>query len=124
MVRQLAVSTRAGATLTLACLVVTLGAQQDRSQQTYPAQQREPGDPVLIARGQALYGINCRACHGTDLRGGDLGGPNLLRSQLVLRDQEAELIGPVFVGFPTGKSTGDPPAMAARRWGNCFYLVM
>lgn len=110
MVRQLAVSTRAGATLTLACLVVTLGAQQDRSQQTYPAQQREPGESVLIARGQALYGINCRACHGTDLRGGDLGGPNLLRSQLVLRDQEAELIGPVIQDGQTSPgSDGMPP---------------
>jgi len=62
---------------------------------TFPAQQRPPGDPDLIARGNTLYGINCRACHGVDLRGGDQGGPNLLRSQLVLNDQEGELILPV-----------------------------
>jgi cytochrome c oxidase cbb3-type subunit 3 len=31
-----------------------------------------------------------------DLRGGQLGGPNLLRSQLVLNDQEGELIQPVI----------------------------
>src|SRR5213593_2409148 len=62
---------------------------------TFPAQQRLPGDPDLIARGNTLYGINCRACHGVDLRGGDQGGPNLLRSQLVLNDQEGELILPV-----------------------------
>jgi cytochrome c oxidase cbb3-type subunit 3 len=42
-----------------------------------------------------LYGVNCRACHGTDLRGGDQGGPNLLRSQLVLNDKDGELIMPV-----------------------------
>jgi cytochrome c oxidase cbb3-type subunit 3 len=42
-----------------------------------------------------LYGVYCRACHGADLRGGDQGGPNLLRSQLVLNDQEGELILPV-----------------------------
>ena len=30
-----------------------------------------------------------------DLRGGDMGGPNLLRSQLVLNDQNGELILPV-----------------------------
>ena len=71
-------------------------AGQDRSQRLYPALQRPPGDPELIARGQALYGINCRACHGLDLRGGDLGGPNLLRSQLVLRDQEGEEMLPVI----------------------------
>ena len=35
------------------------------------------------------------ACHGADLRGGDQGGPNLLRSQLVLNDQNGELILPV-----------------------------
>jgi cytochrome c oxidase cbb3-type subunit 3 len=49
----------------------------------------------VIARGQALYGATCRACHGPDLRGGDMGGPNLLRSQLVLNDQHGELLIPV-----------------------------
>jgi cytochrome c oxidase cbb3-type subunit III len=62
---------------------------------TFPAQQRPPGDPALIARGQGLYGVNCRICHGADLRGGDMGGVNLLRSQLVLNDQKGELILPV-----------------------------
>ena len=63
---------------------------------TFPAQQRPPGDPALIERGQAIYGLTCRACHGLDLRGGDLGGPNLLRSQLVLNDQQGEVIGEVI----------------------------
>jgi cytochrome c oxidase cbb3-type subunit 3 len=49
----------------------------------------------VIARGKTIYEINCRACHGADLRGGDIGGPNLLRSQLVLNDQHGELILPV-----------------------------
>jgi cytochrome c oxidase cbb3-type subunit 3 len=66
-----------------------------RGQATFPAQQRPPGDPEIIKRGQGLYGVYCRACHGTDLRGGDQGGPNLLRSQLVLNDQAGELILPV-----------------------------
>ena len=60
-----------------------------------PAQQRAAGDPAVIARGKTIYEINCRACHGPDLRGGDIGGPNLLRSQLVLNDQHGELILPV-----------------------------
>ena len=72
------------------------GQQDDRDQRLYPALQRPPGDPEVVARGQALYGINCRACHGLDLRGGDLGGPNLLRSQLVLRDEAGDLMGPVI----------------------------
>ena len=54
---------------------------------TFPAQQRPPGDPAMIARGNGLYGANCRLCHGADLRGGDQGGPNLLRSAVVLADQ-------------------------------------
>ena len=57
---------------------------------TFPAQQRPPGDPVLITRGKAIYEISCRACHGADLRGGDIGGPNLLRSEVVLKDDIGE----------------------------------
>lgn len=67
-----------------------------RGQPEFPAQQRPSGDPAAIARGKTLYEINCRACHGVDLRGGDIGGPNLLRSQLVLNDQAGELIGEVI----------------------------
>jgi len=62
---------------------------------TFPAQQREAADPALSARGRTLYEINCRSCHGQDLRGGDAGGPNLLRSQIVLRDDAGELIEPL-----------------------------
>ena len=62
----------------------------------FPAQLRPPGDPALIARGTGLYGVHCRVCHGADLRGGDQGGPNLLRSDTVLNDQAGELIAPVI----------------------------
>lgn len=75
---------------------------------TFPAQQRPPGDPALIARGQSIYGAACRLCHGPDLRGGDMGGVNLLRSQLVLNDQKGELIGPVVKG---GRQTPGLPPM-------------
>lgn len=75
---------------------------------TFPAQQRPPGDPAAIERGQALYGANCRLCHGPDLRGGDMGGVNLLRSQLVLNDQEGELIMPVV---KNGRMTQGMPPM-------------
>jgi cytochrome c oxidase cbb3-type subunit III len=63
-----------------------------------PGQTRPPGDPVQIARGKTLFGIGCTSCHGADLRGGDLGGPNLLRSQLALSDQDGELIVPIIQG--------------------------
>jgi cytochrome c oxidase cbb3-type subunit III len=56
----------------------------------FAQQQRPLADPAVIDRGRALYGVNCTACHGVDLRGGDLGGPNLLRSSVVLTDQKGE----------------------------------
>jgi cytochrome c oxidase cbb3-type subunit III len=69
------------------------GGRQGRG--TFPAQQRDLADAAVIERGNTLYGINCRLCHGPDLRGGDMGGINLLRSPLVLSDQDGELILPV-----------------------------
>jgi cytochrome c oxidase cbb3-type subunit 3 len=69
-----------------------------RGPATFPAQQRPAGDPELIARGRALYDVNCRSCHGADLRGGDMGGPNLLRSATALNDQDGELITPIVKG--------------------------
>jgi cytochrome c oxidase cbb3-type subunit 3 len=75
---------------------------------TFPAQQRPPGDPALVERGGSIYGVYCRSCHGPDLRGGDLGGPNLLRSQLVLNDAAGEAIGPVIRQGRTPASGGTP----------------
>ena len=74
------------------------GAQPPRGQRQlprFPAHQRPPADPAVIERGRGVYVGSCGACHGVDARGGQLGGPNLLRSQLVLNDQEGELIIPV-----------------------------
>ena len=87
-------------------------AQGDRRQSPYDAQQRPPGDPARIARGQALYGIHCRGCHGIDLRGGDLGGPNLLRSPLVLRDRQGELIWPVLRDGQSTPGVAEMPAQS------------
>jgi cytochrome c oxidase cbb3-type subunit III len=85
-----------------------------------PGQKRPPGDPAQIARGKTLFEINCRSCHGADLRGGDLGGPNLLRSQVALSDQDGELIVPIIqgsrqnMGMPAiGISPADAKAVAA-----------
>ena len=75
---------------------------------TFPAQQRPPGDPAIIARGKSLFEVNCRLCHGADLRGGDMGGVNLLRSTLVLNDQLGELILPVVHG---GRANPGMPPM-------------
>jgi cytochrome c oxidase cbb3-type subunit 3 len=63
---------------------------------TFPAMQRAKADPEVVARGKAVFGVSCVACHGADARGGALNGPNLLRSQLVLADKDGELIDPVI----------------------------
>jgi cytochrome c oxidase cbb3-type subunit III len=75
---------------------------------TFPAQQRPAGDPALVTRGNGLYGVHCRACHGVDLRGGDQGGPNLLRSPVVLNDQSGELILPIVQNGQRGASVMPP----------------
>jgi len=78
------------------------GGRGGRQGQGFPAGQRKAADPAVVERGKTLYGVNCRLCHGPDLRGGDMGGVNLMRSQLVLSDQEGELIVPVV---KNGRST-------------------
>src|ERR1700722_20006522 len=46
---------------------------------------RPPADPIQVERGKALYGVRCTFCHGADARGGG-GGPNLVRSVLIVND--------------------------------------
>src|ERR1700693_1557495 len=91
----LAVATLLGLTIAVAARVAAQGTPQapgrGRAGGFVPGQQRPPGDPAQIARGKTLYGINCTSCHGPDLRGGDIGGPNLLRSQIALSDRDGEL---------------------------------
>jgi mono/diheme cytochrome c family protein len=46
-----------------------------------------------VERGRALYSVHCALCHGADARGA--AGPSLLRSEVVLKDQQGELMAPV-----------------------------
>src|SRR6185295_7738302 len=77
---------------------------------SFPAQQRPPGDAAMIARGKTLYEIHCLLCHGADLRGGEQGGSNLLRSALTLNDQSGELLQPVI---REGRKNPGLPSMQA-----------
>ncbi|HZS53669.1 MAG TPA: c-type cytochrome [Bryobacteraceae bacterium] len=52
-------------------------------------------DSEKAARGKVTFGVTCSFCHGSDARGGE-GGPNLIRSQLVLNDKDGETIAPVI----------------------------
>ena len=74
---------------------------------TFPAQQRVLAEAAVIERGRSIYSVTCSSCHGADLRGGQLGGPNLLRSQVMLNDQHGELLLPIVRGSRADK--GMPP---------------
>ena len=84
--------------------------------------QRPPADPAVIERGRTLYGVNCSACHGADARGGQLGGPNLLRSQLVLLDQDGEQILPVVQKGRPEKRHAAVPASRERHQGDREFI--
>jgi cytochrome c oxidase cbb3-type subunit 3 len=57
---------------------------------------RPPDDPASVARGKQVFSVNCSFCHGSDGRGGE-GGPNLLRSPMVLNDRQGEIIAAVVL---------------------------
>ncbi len=101
--------TAAAVTLVASGVSVAMGAAQ------YPA--RPPVDAAILERGRTLYSVHCAFCHGTDARGGDGGGPNLLRSQLVLSDMKGERIAEVVQnGRP---ALGMPPiALSAAEIGD------
>jgi cytochrome c oxidase cbb3-type subunit 3 len=49
-------------------------------------------DAGMAGLGAKLFGPTCGFCHGADARGGT--GPDLLRSPIVLDDNQGEIIGP------------------------------
>jgi len=48
-----------------------------------------------VERGHKQFVATCGFCHGADARGGD-GGPDLVRSEIVLDDEQGDKIGPVI----------------------------
>src|ERR1700733_2621453 len=49
-------------------------------------------DAKMAAEGAKIFGPPCGFCHGVDARGGS--APDLLRSSVVLDDNQGEIIGP------------------------------
>ncbi len=109
----------AAGALAVVLLCATVWAQGRGGVASFPAQQRDPADPAVVARGRAIYDTDCRSCHGADLRGGEQGGSNLLRSTAVLNDREGERIQQVLQAshkghLPSvGPSGDDMKALAA-----------
>jgi mono/diheme cytochrome c family protein len=53
-------------------------------------------NPEAVARGNKDFVANCAFCHGSSATGGE-GGPDLVRSVLVLHDEKGDKIGPVIL---------------------------
>ena len=51
-------------------------------------------DAATVEQGQKLYQSNCSFCHGANAKGGET-GPNLIRSNVVLHDNDGDQIGQV-----------------------------
>ena len=67
---------------------------------------RDVPSPELVERGRQAFTVSCGFCHGTDARGGE-GGPDLVRSEMMLNDEAGNLLGPFLeVGRP---DAGMPP---------------
>lgn len=57
--------------------------------------ERQRVDNAAADRGRALYAKHCINCHGSTAKGTDR-GPDLIRSNVVLRDRLGNLIGPAI----------------------------
>ncbi len=75
-----------------AILCAPQSAAQGLPRPDYPEHPAAP--PEQLARGEQIFRSNCSFCHGSDARGGET-GPNLVRDEVVLRDQRGELITPI-----------------------------
>ena len=68
--------------------------------------------PEAVERGKAAFVQTCGFCHGTNAKGGD-GGPDLVRSPVVLDDEQGDQVGPVILagrqdrGMPAFSMTKD-----------------
>lgn len=67
-------------------------------------------DPAAVERGKKIFVSTCAFCHGTNANGGE-GGPDLVRSVLVLHDNNGSNIGPVILHGRAGKGMPAFPSM-------------
>lgn len=58
-------------------------------------------DKEKVERGRGTFTANCAFCHGSSATGGE-GGPDLVRSILVLHDNDGDKVGPVILNGRPG----------------------
>lgn len=73
--------------------------QQAPKRNTFLVSRPVP-DPAAVERGKAIFVPSCGFCHGTNATGGE--GPDLVRSDVALKDENGETIGPVIHGGRPG----------------------
>lgn len=83
-----------GAVVVLAVIEGTVARGQTPTNETKgPPPQY---DPTSVERGKGIFVSACGFCHGSNATGGEK-GPDLLRSVLVLDDENGKTIGPVIL---------------------------
>jgi cytochrome c oxidase cbb3-type subunit 3 len=75
-------------------LASALAAGQGHQPTPLPRQQQPPEDSAAVERGRALFRSSCGFCHGEDATGSR--APDLLRSAVVLHDDNGNLLGPTI----------------------------
>jgi cytochrome c oxidase cbb3-type subunit 3 len=81
---------RVGPTIAMLCMASIVAETATAQLISRPV---PPADAV--ERGKKQFGMQCGSCHGADARGED-DGPDLVRSEIVLDDEQGNLIGPLL----------------------------
>ena len=82
-------------TLIAVCLAGTAGVMCQTPTDPVKGPPPKP-DPASVERGKATFVGACGFCHGASAKGGEK-GPDLLRSVVVLDDENGNTIGPVIL---------------------------
>ncbi len=93
------------ALLTIAAGCIVFACSSDLRGQANPAEETVEGtraaiqgsheDPAAVARGETLFRANCGNCHGMTAKGTDRGA-DLIRSPLLIDDDNGNLLAPVM----------------------------
>jgi mono/diheme cytochrome c family protein len=90
----------------------------------FPQYTRALPSQDVIVRGRGLYEANCARCHASDLRGAPPSGGNLLRSGVVFRDDNGEVIGPTLRKHAAPITLIDPDVTALAAYLHSVQATM